>query len=246
MDRVIYVGMTAAKHTMAQLAATTQNLANANTTGFKADINMFSAIPASGPGNPTREYVVDSVVGADMSHGAIMETGNPLDLAVTGQGWFTVQLPDGTEAYTRNGSFRLDPNGQLQTVSGLPVMGDSGPITIPPNNKVTIAKDGTISTVLGSLPNAVSVIGRIKLVNPPDQELMKGADNFFRLKNGKPAAADANVRVMPGALENSNVNMIESMINMIDLGRAFDMQMKLLQSADSNASKASILLNINA
>lgn len=247
MDRLIYVGMTAAKHTMAQLAATTQNLSNVDTTGFKADINVFSAIPVSGPGNPTREYVVNSLIGSDLSPGVITQTGNPLDLAVSGQGWFTVQLPDGTEAYTRDGSFRLDANGQLQSASGLPVMGENGPITIPPNTEVSVARDGTVSTVPSSgSKDAVTVIGRLKLVNPPENTLAKGKDNLFRLTSGKPADSDASVRVTAGALESSNVNMVQAMIDMINLGRAFDMQMKLLQSADSNASKASALLNINA
>ncbi len=247
MDRLIYVGMTAAKHTMAQLDATSQNLANAQTTGFKADINMFSAIPVYGPGNPTREFVVNSVVGSDMSPGVITQTGNPTDLAIVGQGWFTLQLHDGSEAYTRNGGFRIDPSGLLQSSNGLPVLGESGTISIPPNTEVSIGKDGTVSTVpSGANPGSVSVVGRIKLVNPPESDITKGADSLFRLKSGKPAASDSSVRVMAGSLESSNVNMVESMINMINLGRAFDMQMKLLQSADSNASKASALLNINA
>lgn len=247
MDRLIYVGMTAAKHTMAQLEATSQNIANVETTGFKADISMFKAIPVYGPGNPTREFVVNSVVGTDFTPGVITQTGNPTDLAVTGQGWFTLKLPDGSEAYTRDGSFRVDTTGQLQSASGIPVMGENGTISIPPNMEVSIAKDGTVSAVpSGSNPGSVSVLGRLKLVNPPEQDIEKGADNLFRTKNGKPAAADASVRVASGSLESSNVNMVESMISMINLGRAFDMQMKLLQSADNNASKASALLNINA
>ncbi|MHB1099062.1 MAG: flagellar basal-body rod protein FlgF [Burkholderiales bacterium] len=246
MDRLIYVGMTAAKHTMTQLAAISQNLANIETTGYKSDVNMFQAVPVNGPGNSTRTFVVNSLVGSDMSSGAIEHTGNPLDLAVVGQGWFTVKLADGSEAYTRNGNFKIDPNGMLQTNNGLSVMGeDGGPVSIPPNTQVTIGKDGTISTVpSGDLPNSVTILGRIKLVNPPDNQMVKGLDNLFRLKSGKPADADTNVQVMSGSLEGSNVNAIESMINMISLGRSFDMQMKLLQTADGNASKAGGLLNI--
>ncbi len=249
MDRLIYVGMTAAKHTMAQLNSTSQNLSNLKTTGFKADIHMFSAIPAYGPGNPTREYVVNSTVGSDFSPGMITQTGNPLDLAISGPGWFTVKLPDGNEAYTRAGGFKLDSNGVLRTSSGLPVVGASGaPITIPPNTEVTVGRDGTITTVPSqmTLPYAVSIIGQLKLVNPPESNLVKGADNLFRTKNGVPADPAANVNVLSGSLESSNVDMINCMLNMIDLGRDFDMQMKLLQTADSDASHASVLLNINA
>ena len=248
MDRLIYVGMTAAKHTMAQLAATTQNIANVHTSGFKADVNVFSAIPVSGPGNPTREFVVNSIAGSDFSRGTITQTGNPLDLAIAGDGWFAVQMPDNSTAYTRDGSFRIDPNGQLQTASGLPVMGENGTITIPPGTDVTIGKDGTISTVpSGSTPKeAVTILGRIMLVNPGDANLVKGQDNLFRTKDGKPAQPDSTVQVMSGSLESSNVNMIESMINIINLSRAFEMHMKLLQSAESDSSKAAELLNINA
>ena len=248
MDRLIYVGMTAAKHTIAQLAATSQNIANVETTGFKADVNVFSAIPVYGPGNPTREFVVNSMAGADFSSGTITQTGNPLDLAITGQGWFAVQLPDGSTAYTLDGSFRIDPNGQLQTENGLPVMGENGTITIPPNTDVTIGKDGTVSTVPSgeNTKTSVTILGRLMLVNPAEADLVKGQDNLFRTKSGKPAQPDPTVRVMPGSLESSNVNMVESMISIINLSRAFEMQMKLLQSADSNSSKASVLLNINA
>ncbi len=246
MDRLIYVGMTAAKHTMAQLAAISQNLANINTTGYKADINVFSAVPVNGPGNPTREFVVNSVAGADTSFGTIQKTGNPLDLAVNGEGWFTVKLPDGSEAYTRNGNFKIDPSGVLQNYNGLNVVGDDGStITIPPNTQVTIGKDGTVSTLpTGDMPVSVTILGRIKLVNPPESQLVKGQDNLFRLRSGKPAPADANVQVMSGSLEGSNVSAIESMISMINLGRQFEMHMKLLQTADNNASKAGSLLNV--
>ena len=246
MDRLIYVGMTAAKHTMLQLAAVSQNLANINTIGFKADVNMFSAVPVHGPGNPTREFVVNSLVGSDFSAGTIEHTGNPLDVAVVGDGWFTVKKPDGSEAYTRNGNFKIDTNGTLQTNSGLPVVGmDGGNISIPPNTQVTIGQDGTVSTVQsGDMPMTLNILGRIKLVNPPENQLVKGPDNLFRMKNGKSVQADANVKVMSGSLESSNVNVVTSMIDMINLGRSYDMQMKLLQSADQNAQSTSQLYNI--
>lgn len=246
MDRLIYVGMTAAKHTMMQLAAVSQNLANVQTTGFKADVNTFSAVPVNGPGNPTREFVVNSLVGADLSAGTIQHTGNPLDLAVAGDGWFTVKMADGSEAYTRNGNFKINPNGILETSNGLAVVGqDGGGISIPPNTQVTVAKDGTVSTVpSGDMPTSVTILGRIKLVNPPANQLVKGQDNLFRMRNGKPAQADANIQVMSGSLEGSNVSPVTSMIDMINLGRSFEMQMKLLQTADSNAGKASALFNI--
>ncbi len=247
MDRVIYVGMTAAKHTMSQLASVAQNLSNIQTVAYKADVHVFKAIPASGPGNPTREYVVNAKVGTDFSPGTIEHTGNPTDLAIVGPGWFTVKMADGSEAYTRNGNFKISANGVVQTTNGLSVVGvDGGPITLPLHTEVSFGRDGTITSVpSGNQPSGVTVLGKIKLVNPPEDQVVKGADNFIRLKNGQNASADASVRLMSGSLEASNVNAIEAMINMIDLGRQFDMQMKLLQTADANASKASVLLNIN-
>lgn len=245
MDRMIYTGMNAAIHTMSQLSTTTNNLANSETTGFRAEISAFRAVPVNGPGNPTKVYVVDSVAGADFTPAPMQHTGRDLDLALLGKGWFAVKLADGSEAYTRAGSLKTSPDGVLLNRSGLEIQGESGSITIPPNTEVTVSTDGTISTVpAGPLVNAVQIIGKLKLVNPPEADLVKGGDQLFRLKNGKAADADPNVRIASGAVEGSNVNMIESMISMIDLGRMFDMNMKLLQAADQNAQHASSLMSL--
>ncbi|TAN85482.1 MAG: flagellar biosynthesis protein FlgF, partial [Gallionella sp.] len=157
-----------------------------------------------------------------------------------------VQGQDGKEAYTRNGSFQVASNGLLQTRTGLNVMGDSGPITVPPDTEVTFAKDGTISTVpSGSQPSSVIAVGRLKLVNPPPGQLERGGDGLFRMKDGTVAAADVNVGIAPGSLEGSNVNTVEALVTMISLARKFDMQMKMLQTADNNARQASQILNIS-
>lgn len=247
MDRLIYTAMSGASHTMQQQATVSQNLSNVNTPGYRAVISAFRAVPLVGDGLPTRAFVVDSTAGADFSPGVMQPTGRNLDIAVQGRGWIAVQLENGSEAYTRNGSFHVTPEGILQTRTGLNVAGDTGLITIPPNTEVTVAKDGTISTVpTGLPPNQVVVVGRIKLVNPPEAQMVRGDDGLFRTKDGKPAVADIGVTVAPGSLESSNVNTIEAMVNMITLARQFDMQMKMLQSADSNAKQASQLLNMNA
>lgn len=247
MDKVIYIAMTGAKHTMWQQASTAHNLANATTTAYKAESNAFRALPVYGDGAKTRAFVVDSTIGADLSDGAIQQTGRDLDVAVQGKGWIAVQADDGSEAYTRNGSLTVSPNGQLQTRTGQAVVGDAGPLAIPPDNQVSIGRDGTISVIPNGGPlTAVAAIGRIKLVNPPDADMVKGTDGLFRQKNGAVAPADANVHVLGGALENSNVNVVDSMISMISLARQFDMQVKLLQSADANAKQASQLMNLNA
>lgn len=245
MDRLIYTAMTGASQVLQQQAAVSENLANANTTGFRAELDTFRAVPLLGEGLATRTFVVDSSVGSDFTPAGLQPTGRPLDVAVQGNGWLAVQTLDGKEAYTRNGSFQVTPNGVLQTRSGLNVIGEGGPITVPPDTEVSIAKDGTISTVpSGSTPSQVSVIGRLKLVDPPAAQLDRGADGLFHLKGGAAATADANVEIVPGSLEGSNVNTVEAMVNMIALARKFDMQMKMLQSADNDAQKSTQILTV--
>jgi flagellar basal-body rod protein FlgF len=191
--------------------------------------------------------VVDSVAGADFTPGSMEPTGRELDVAIDGKGWIAVQGADGKEAYTRNGSFQVTTNGILQTRSGLNVLGDAGPITLPPNTEVSIAKDGTISTVpSGTQPAEVVRVGRLKLTNPPESEMSRGDDGLFRMRSGGAADADGKVTVVSGNLESSNVNAVEAMVSMITLARQFDTQMKMLQTADNNAKAASQLLNINA
>lgn len=246
MDRLIYTAMTGAKHILEQQATNSHNLANATSTGFRAQVDSFRAVPVVGPGLPTRTMVVDSTVAADFTPGAIQTTGRTLDVAVEGKGWFAVSRPDGSEAYTRNGAFKLNENGMLQTANGMMVMGDGGPISIPPDASISIAKDGTISSVSKADTNAaVNIIGRIKLVNPAESSLVRGGDGLFQLQNGQPADADANVSIVSGALESSNVNVIDAMVNMISLARQFDTQMKLMQNAENNASKASQIFNLS-
>lgn len=245
MDRLIYTAMTGASHVLQQQAALSQNLSNTHTPGYRAAINTFRAVPLVGEGLPTRAFVVDSTAGADFTPGIMQPTGRELDLAVQGQGWIAVQMEDGSEAYTRNGSLQISPNGVLQTRNGLNVAGDAGPLAIPPDTEVTVAKDGTVSTVpSGSKPAQVVVVGRIKLVNPPEDQLVRGTDGLFRTKDGSAAEVDGNVTVASGNIESSNVNTVEAMVNMISLARQFDMQMKMLQTADNNARQASTLLNV--
>ena len=247
MDRLIYTAMTGAKHAFLQQAGVAQNLANASTVGYRAMEHRFRAVPIQGEGAATRAFVVDASVANVFEQGSLMATGRDLDVAVQGAGWIAVETPDGREAYTRAGNLQVNANGQLQTASGLNVVGDGGPIAIPPDNSITIASDGTISTVpLFGTPNNASVVARIKLVNPPENELVRGDDGLFRRANGLPADLDENVKVAPETLEGSNVNPVDSMVSMISLARQFEMQIKMLQSADANANKASQVLSLTA
>jgi flagellar basal-body rod protein FlgF len=247
MDRLIYTAMTGAKHAFLQQAGVAQNLANASTTGYRAMEHRFRSVPIQGEGSPTRAFVVDASVANVFDQGPMMATGRPLDVAVQGGGWIAVEAANGQEVYTRAGNLQVNANGQLQTASGLNVLGDGGPIGIPPDNSITISPDGTVSTVpLFGTPNNVNVVGRIKLVNPPESELIRGDDGLFRTKDGTPANVDENVKVATEALEGSNVNPVDSMVNMISLARQFEMQIKMLQTADANASKASQILSMTA
>lgn len=246
MDRLIYTAMTGAKHTLEQQATTSHNLANATTTGFREQINQFRAVPVQGAILPTRTFVVDATTGSNYASGAIQHTGRELDVAIEGEGWLSVQAADGSEAYTRNGSLKMDENGLLLTRDGFAVQSDSGPLSIPPGSSLAVAADGTISQLPeGSQPTGLTTIGRLKLVNPPAADLVRGDDGLFRLKSGEPAVADPAVSLLSGALETSNVNVVDAMVNMISLARQFDMQIKLLERAESNDSKASQLLAAN-
>jgi len=247
MDRLIYTAMSGAKHAFLQQAGVAQNLANASTTGYRAMEHKFRAVPIQGEGVPTRAFVVDASIADVFDQGPMMATGRPLDVAVQGAGWIAVETPDGGEAYTRAGNLQVNANGQLQTAGGFNVLGDGGALAIPPDNRISIAPDGTVSAVpLFGSPNNVNAVGRMKLVNPPENELVRGGDGLFRLKSGQPAIVDETVRVAPETLEGSNVNPVDSMVNMISLARQFEMQIKMLQTADTNASKASQILSMNA
>ncbi len=243
MDRMIYVAMSGAKETMLAQASNSNNLANANASGFLADLQQFRAMPVFGDGFPTRVYSMSERPGTDFSHGEIMNSGRDLDVSIQGEGWFALQARDGSEAYSRRGDLKIDSNGLLTTGNGLPVLGNNGPIAIPPAEKIDIAPDGTISIVpLGQLAEEVAVIDRIKMVRPDQAQLEKGADGLMRLRSGDPVQADAAVRLSSGHLEASNVNIVDAMVDMIELSRRYEMQVKMMKTAgDIEESSASIM-----
>ncbi len=246
MDRLIYTVASGTKHILDKQATTSNNLANVNTTGFRAQLDVFRSAPVQGEGLPTRAFVVDSTAGSNFQAGPLQVTGRDLDVAVKGDGWLTVQMPDGTEAYTRNGSLQTSPNGLLTTADGMTIAGEGGPITIPPDVTVTVGGDGTISTISTTdQPAASNILGRLKLVNPPTENLVRGDDGLFRLKDGGTAQADPAVTVAGGAIEGSNVSAIDSMVEMISLARSFETQMSMLKNAENNAAKATQLLALN-
>lgn len=243
MDRMLYVSMTGAKQILEAQGVVSHNLANVSTTGFRADLHAFTSQPIPGAGFPTRINAYNGANGIDVGTGPVMQTGRPLDVAINGEGWIAVQAPDGSEAYTRAGDLRLTPEGNLVTAAGLPVLGDGGPISLPPFDEVAIGGDGTITIVAQGISAAsASAVGRLKLVNPPAAQLAKGDDGLVRLKSGQPAPADATVTVVGGSLEGSNVNAGRTLVEMIEFQRLFDMQVKLMSTADQNAQTAQRLL----
>ncbi len=244
MDRVIYIAMTGAREVTRQQAAVSHNLANISTHGFKQELNVFRALPVVGEGARTRAFVLETTPRSDFTPGAIQQTERPLDVAVRGPGWIAVQDANGQEAYTRMGHLQISQNGIMQTTNGLNVLGDAGPVAVPPDQELLIGKDGTVSTVpIGQNLNAVAIAGRIKLVNPAEVDLVRGEDGLFRQKSGQPAEADANVTLISGALESSNVNPAEAMVSMVSLARQFEMQMRVIRAAEDNNRSADKVLS---
>lgn len=245
MDRFLYVSMTGAKETLRAQAANNHNLANASTTGFRADLSAMQSRAVAGSGFASRVYATDSTTGWDGKSGAMQATGHDLDIAVQGEGWIAVQGKDGQEAYTRAGDLRVDPSGMLLNGAGHPVLADGGPITVPAHSAVAVATDGTVSIVpVGQGPETMATVGRIKLVNPPAAAMVRGEDGLFRTNNGSPAPADASVHVSSGVLESSNVNVADAMVNMIELSRHFDLQVKAMRTAEENGQSSAQLLRL--
>jgi flagellar basal-body rod protein FlgF len=244
MDRLAYVAMSGAKETLRAQAVNNHNLANANTTGFRADLAAFRSVALAGAGEPSRTYAVNTTVGWDASSGSLQQTGRDLDVAINGDGWIAVQALDGREAYTRAGDLRVDSSGQLLTGAGHPVIGDGGPIIVPPHGSVTVGGDGSVSIVpLGQSASTQAVVGRIKLVNPAASSVDRGSDGLFRLRDGSDAPADASVKLLSGSIESSNVNVAEAMTQMIELARRFDLQVKAIHTAEEDAAASTRLLS---
>ncbi|MDH1469626.1 MULTISPECIES: flagellar basal-body rod protein FlgF [Shewanella] len=247
MDKFLYISMSGAKQNMNELALRANNLANANTDGFKSDMAQARSMQAFGEGLPSRVFAMVETPSANFRAGPIKTTGRDLDVAIKGDGWFAVQAKDGSEAYTRSGSLSFDSTGLLHNDRGNPVMGDAGPIVLPlPIEKVTISQDGIISVrPQGATTEVIEEVGRLKLVNPGNAQMMRGEDGLFRLVSGNPAPTDPNVFVESGAVEGSNVNPVDEMVSLIDLQRQFELQVKMMKTAEENDRAASSLMRIS-
>ncbi|MEO8299529.1 MAG: flagellar basal-body rod protein FlgF [Burkholderiales bacterium] len=241
MDRMIYLSMSGAKATMQRQDVLATNLANASTTGFRAEMQTARAVPLRGDGAATRVYALETTTGYNAEAGPITATGRNLDVAMKGNAWLSVQGLDGTEAYTRFGALDVDAQGTLVTKQGRTVLGDGGPITVPANAELSIGQDGTVSA--RNAAGKTTPVGKLKLVTP-ETPLVRSDDGLFRAADGD-LPADGRARLQDGALEGSNVSAIETMVQMISAARQFESQMKMLQTAEKSDQTAQQLLSVN-
>ncbi|GLK89438.1 flagellar basal body rod protein FlgF [Pseudomonas turukhanskensis] len=246
MDKMLYVAMTgASQNTMAQRAHA-NNLANISTNGFRRDFEQARSMQVFGDSFPSRVYAMSERPGTDFTPGTLQDTGNPMDVAVSGQGWMAVQTPDGKEAYVRTASLKIDGLGQLRTGTGLPVLGNGGPIAVPPEQKVEIGQDGTITIrALGEAPNVLAEVDRIKLVNPDLKQMEKGVDGMIHYKGSDPLLADDSVKLESGFVETSNVNAVEEMTSILSLSRQFELQVKMMRTAEDDATSLARVLQLS-
>lgn len=245
MDRVLFVIANAGKQLMHAQAVNSHNLANANTVGFQADLVNYQSQIVTGAGHGSRVFATAHDEGASFEKGSIASTGRTLDVAVNGDGWISVQAPDGSEAYTRAGNLRVNINGQLLTGAGHAVLGESGPIVIPEYEKLEIGLDGTISVrPIGQQASTLAEVGRIKLVSPQLDQLVKGDDGLLRTRDTVPAEASSDATLISGALEGSNVNSVEALVNMIGLARQFEVAVKIMSTAKEMDERTAQLMNL--
>lgn len=243
MDRALYVGMSGAMETMLAQTANANNLANVSTVGFRAQLvsAQSSAVNGSGFGSRVNTQLMDQ--GWDPRNGTVTQTGRELDVSLRPGDWLAVQGPDGTEGYTRAGNLSVDANGQLLDSGGLPVLGDDGPITVPPYTSIKIGGDGTITIVpAGQNPNTVATVGRLRVVQAEPQQLTRGNDGLMHPAPGVTLDSASGEVLTAGTLESSNVDIAATMVTMIELARRFDMSSKLMKSVDDNANASASLL----
>lgn len=237
MDKVIYIGMSGARHAQTAQQIHANNLANLNTSGFRADFSYAVTRQMPGEGNDSRYMVATAGGGSRLSPGTLSHTGRTLDVAINGSGWIAIEDENGEEAFTRAGHLRTGVDGNLLTETGLPVLGEGGPLVIPPYEQLDIGSDGSITIVPAGGAGAQPIeVGRIKLVNPESRFVAKSEDGLFRMTNGEEAQLDEAVQIKSGYLESSNVSAVAELVSMMSLSRQFEVQMKVMKTASEMAS----------
>lgn len=246
MDRALYIAASGAAETLRQQAVNTNNIANASTTGFRAELLSSQAVAVQGPGLPTRVNAVAADLGWDASGGAIEQTGRDLDVAMRPEAWLAVQASDGSEAYTKAGNLQVDASGQLRTASGQLVLGDGGPISLPPSSQISIGGDGTVTVQpQGQSAATLSAVGRLKLVSAKPEQLQRGRDGLMRSKPGITLDPASGQALTSGALEASNVNLPQALVQMISLARQFEAQTKMMKATEDNAAAAATIARLS-
>jgi flagellar basal-body rod protein FlgF len=240
MDALIYTAMSGAERALRGQQVHANNLANMDTGGFRANMEMSAAQTVPGYGYADRHMAQLQANAVSTRQGTLKATGRELDVAISGDGFFTVQGPTG-EAYTRAGALSLDQDGTLK-VNGNPILGEGGPISLPQYTKIAIGQDGTIS-IQSPGTATMQTIDKLKLVKAEASELTKNEAGLLVARNGQPLAADATVLVRPGHLEGSNVSAVEEMVATMSLNRTFEIQMKLFKASDSMAETGNRLIS---
>jgi flagellar basal-body rod protein FlgF len=247
MDKVVFIAMSGARENMLAQQTHANNLANVSTTGFKTDLAQARAMQVFGDGLPSRVYAMTERPATDTTTGTFIQTGRSLDVAVDGGGWLAVIGADGQEAYTQSGELQLNAANQLVTGSGLPVMGNGGiPIAIPAAEQVEIGTDGTITIrPLGESAAELAVVDRIKLVQLDQESIYKGVDGLMHVDGGVAQQADLTLKLRSGYLESSNVNAVNELTSIISLSRQFEMNIKMMKTAEENSSAAAKILQLS-
>lgn len=245
MDRLVHTALSAMRSAMLRQTSTAHNLANVNTAGFRADMSVAQSMWLNGPGLDSRAFSSQEVLGADMTAGRIVETGRALDVALYGDAVLTVQASDGQEAYTRRGDLQVAENGLLTTGDGHPLIGQQGPITLPPAESTRIDEAGAIWIVPpGGDPNTPQLVDRMKLASPRGSDVVKGTDNLLRVRDGGVLPAAVNGRLVSGSIEAANITATDALVDMIEASRSWDTQMKLITTARDLAAASSELMRL--
>ncbi|MEZ0497273.1 flagellar basal body rod protein FlgF [Sphingomonas sp. IW22] len=246
MDKLVYTALSGLKSQMAAQGVIANNIANASTTGFRQDQISFERLMLKGQALETRSPAAQEVADFDRRAGTIVSTGRPLDVAMISDAWIAVQAPDGTEAYTRRGDLSVAVSGVLQNGEGVPVMSEAGPITVPPHDRIAIADDGTVTIApRGAEPGApMQIVGRIKMVSTEGSQTVKGLDNLLRVKDGGILPVDMDAKLASGSLEQSNVNLTQALVDMIENQRGYEVQANLLAEAKKMDEESASLMRV--
>ncbi|MEO0032289.1 MAG: hypothetical protein RIS94_2047 [Pseudomonadota bacterium] len=251
MDRLIYTAYSGMTGSTTRQRVIASNMANAQTVGFRAE--MLNALPMTlkGPSLEARAMTEGEVRGASMKQGTLTQTGNPLDIAMTGKDMLAVQADDGTEAYTRRGDLSIDPTGLLVNGDGRPVVGDGGPVTVPLGSKVSIGPDGSVVVADPDNPGqAPTLVATLKIASTEGSRIEKGLDGLFRVVGANGAGdgvlpANEDTKIQTGTLEQSNVDPTAVLVEMVEAQRLFDMRTKLVATAREVDEGSAALMRIS-